>query len=363
MVLSFATLFFNHSLSALVGFAPFALLFRERRGPPRIVLVAVAGFVVGLSYVIDYQTGIYSAIVLGLYALRTRVVRDAALRGATFVAGVLVGALPAFLFNYWAFGSFTHNVYDDYWREHPEIGAHLRPYTFHPDYHTLTTMLFSAMGLFVLAPVLLAGVVGVVLLWRRGHGAEPLVIAGVSLLVIVYQSGLGGFGGEGPPRYLMPLVPYLGVAIAPALRAFPLTTLALAAISIFQAVVQDSTGPLTAYDGQWLTRARGKEFVQTASAFVEITGWYTIAAYFLAVAVAIVVAVVVTRLDVSAREAPFVLAGLAVWALVAFRAWNPFGVPPSDAYIAATTAGSLAAAAAVATVRRHGSDSRRSRLA
>jgi hypothetical protein len=193
--------------------------------------------------------------------------------------------------------------------------------------------------------------------------AEALVIAGVTSLVIVYQSGLGAFGGEGPPRYLMPLVPYLGLAVAPALRVLPLTTLALGAISIFQAVVQAATGPLAAYDGQWLTRAREHTFVQTAGWVVGVTGWYTIAAFFFAVAVALVLALSVSRLDISLREIPIALLGVFVWGAMAGHAWNPFGVAPSNTYIVATLAGAVAAAAAAATVLRYGSDARRSRLA
>src|SRR5215217_3055951 len=49
MVLAFATLFFNHALATFFGFAPFAVLWHERRGPPRLRLVALAGLLAGLG--------------------------------------------------------------------------------------------------------------------------------------------------------------------------------------------------------------------------------------------------------------------------------------------------------------------------
>jgi hypothetical protein len=353
MVMSFATLYFNHSLASLLGFAPFALLFRERAGPPQLRLVALAGLAVGLGACVDYQLVFSVGVVLGLYALRTRVPGNALLRGAAYASGVVVGALPSLLFNRWAFGSFTHNVYEDYWREHPGLKSTLNPYSVAPDWHTVTTMLFSSMGLFTLAPVLLLGAAGSALLYRRGRRAEVLVIVGVCLAIGLYQGGLGGFGGQGPPRYLAPLVPYLGLPIVLVLRAAPLTTLGLAAISIFQTTVQAATGPLAAYDGQWLDRVRDKLFVQTAAGLVNVTGWYTIAFYFVAVLVALVVGLLVSaRPTFDRRELPFAAGALLLWALIALRAWNAVGLPPSNAYVVGAVAGAACAAGVAALLLR-----------
>ena len=345
MVLAFATLFFNHALAAFFGFVPFAVLFHERRGPPRLRLVALAGLLAGLAFAADYQIALSVGLVLGLYALRTREARPLLLRAGAYLGGALAGALPSLAYNWWAFGSPLHTIYRDYWAEQPGAPSTL-PFWANPGLGTAREMLFSAMGLFTLAPVLLMGIVGLVLLWRRGLVAEASVVAGVCLLVGFYQSGLGGFGGQGPPRYLMPLVPYLGLPIALALRAFPLTTVALAAISIFQSVVQAATGPLAAYDGQWLERARVRSFVLTAASVVNVTGFYTIAVFFLAVLATLAFAALATRgLAVQPREWPVAAAGLGVWALIALTAENRFGLPPSTAYVLAAVAGGAAAAA------------------
>jgi hypothetical protein len=347
MVLAFATLFFSHSLSTLLGFLPFAVLWHERHGPQRLRLVALAGLLIGLGFTVDYQIGFGVGVVLGLYAaLRGRRPQLLATRLGAYVAGALVGALPNFAFNWWAFGSPLHSIYEDFWREHPGLKATLNPYAISPDWDSASAMLFSTMGLFTLAPVLLLGVVGIGLLVRRRLVAEALVVAGVCLVVGIYQAGLGAFGGQGPPRYLMTLVPYLGLPIALALRAFPLTTVALASISIFQAVVQTATGPLAAYDGEWLERARERNFMLTAASVVDVTGWYTILVFFLAVVAAVGCAVLASRpLMIRASEWPMAVAGLGVWVVMALRATNPVGLPPSTRYVLSAALGGAAAAA------------------
>jgi hypothetical protein len=353
MVLSFATLFFSHSLSTFLGFAPFALLWRERRGPPRLALVAAAGLLIGFAFAVEYQVGFGVGIPLALYALRMRAPIALLKRASAFICGAVIGAVPNFAFNWWAFGSPFHTVYKDYSREHPGYWTSLNPYSLHPKFHIFTEMLFSALGLFTLAPVLLLGFVGLVLMARRGLVAEALVCAGVCLIIGVYQSGLGAFFGLGPPRYLMTLVPYLGLPIVMTLRRLPLTTLALAAISIFQTAVQAATGPLAAYDGQWLDRARGRMFMLTAASIVNVTGWYTISIFFLAVATGLVCAYIATRrLSAQPREWPWVALGIGAWTLIALRTWNPHGLPPSTRYVVATAFGAAIVAVAVQVVER-----------
>jgi hypothetical protein len=260
----------------------------------------------------------------------------------------VVGAIPNVAFNWWAFGAPFHTVYEDYWREHPGLRSALGPYAIHPNIHTFNEMLFSSLGLFTVAPVLLLGFVGLVLMARRNHLAEALVVAGVCAIVIVYQAGLGAFGGLGPPRYLITLVPYLGLPLARTLRTLPLTTIALAAVSIFQTTVQDATGPLAAYDGQWLLRARERVFMLNAANVVGVTGWYTIAAFFAAVAAALGCAYVASRpLRVDAREWPWVVLGIGVWAVIALRASNAHGLPPSTRYVLLTALGAAVVAAVV----------------
>ncbi len=101
LLLPFATLFFDHMLSAALGFASFAVVFhaRERgRGGWRL---AAAGVLAGLAVVVEFPLGIV-AVVLACYAA---IGERPARRALTYAGGLVVGIAPLLAFNAWAFGS------------------------------------------------------------------------------------------------------------------------------------------------------------------------------------------------------------------------------------------------------------------
>jgi apolipoprotein N-acyltransferase len=109
MVLALSTLRFSHVFTACLGFAAFALLVRERAGPPSWSLVGLAGLLCGYAVSSEYPL-LFVALVLGGYVLSRResltalgVVR----RGGAYAAGGLVGIVPLALYNHFAFGSWT----------------------------------------------------------------------------------------------------------------------------------------------------------------------------------------------------------------------------------------------------------------
>ena len=103
-MLPFSTLLFAHVPAAALGFLSFALLFGRDRSPLR---VAAAGAAAGLAVATDLPLAI-PAVVLGLYAAAgTPRLR----RLAAFAAGGLVGLLPLWAFNAWAFGNPLHLAY------------------------------------------------------------------------------------------------------------------------------------------------------------------------------------------------------------------------------------------------------------
>ena len=79
LILPFSTLFFSHVLSAMLAFAAFAVLWRERAGPPRLLLVAAAGALAGFAIATEYPLGL-AAVVLGVYAMRRSLRRGAGVR-------------------------------------------------------------------------------------------------------------------------------------------------------------------------------------------------------------------------------------------------------------------------------------------
>jgi hypothetical protein len=341
LVLPFATLFFAHVAAAAFGFAAFALLVRERTGPHDGRLVFVAGLLAGLAVFVDYPLAIAAALVAAYAASRLPHLR----RLATYSAGGAVGVLPLLLFNWWAFGSPTHIAYEDYYSGGKAGGI----FGFGlPSASHARDLLFSTMGILVLTPVVAAAAAGAVLLLRRRR-PEALLVLGVAAAYFLWNTSLryaSPFGGLGPPRYLLPLVPFLAVGLAVAYRRFPLTTLALAAVSAFQMIVITATGPLAAYDGGWMRRLTSRQFVETAASLLGFTGWYAIIPFFLAAAVAAVGCIAFLGLRGPDR-ADVLLAVLATaaWAVLALLAENPSGHTLGATYVLALAAAAAAGSA------------------
>jgi hypothetical protein len=356
LVMPFATLYFSHLLAALFVFGAFALLWREREGPPRLGLVATAGLLSGLAVTTEYPLAIAGAIV-GLYAIaRAGAVR----RGLAYAAGVVTGVVPLAAYNLWAFGSLTHNSYKDAVKVqglsgHAVLG--LNDSGFFgigvPSLHTLLQLLFAPRGLLVLSPVLALSVAGTVLLHRRGRRAEALTIAGVAISFLIYNSGYYlPFGGGSPgARFLIPILPFCAVPLALAFRRFPAVTIALAVPSVVLALVSTTTQPLIGFDwtGYWAHVLDLASFEHTIATMLGAgNGWGGLLPFLVAVAVAIALAAGASdRLSLARGTLPAALA-LGAWACVAIAAPDLLGedyrgqyASEWNALIAATAAGTL----------------------
>jgi hypothetical protein len=330
MVLPFSTLLFSHVLAATLGFAAFAIMMRERAGPPRPALLAAAGLLMGYAITSEYPLA-FVAAVLGLYALSrpgALAPRLLATRGGAYVLGGVVGIVPLLLYNHAAFHSWTHLAYSNIPQQQKGffgISA--------PSLSVLATLLFDSRGLLTLSPVLAMGAVGTVLLYRRGHRAEALTIAGICVCYLGYNSGYYlPFGGGSPgPRFLITMLPFLAVPLAIAFRRFPGPTVALAAVSVVTTVAAAITHPLVGYETETVIWARllGKASFQPtiASAFGLGRGWGAIWPFFLAAGAGLVLAVRAMPRTRLSRET--LLAGvlaLLAWALFAALAPTVLGI-------------------------------------
>jgi hypothetical protein len=356
LVLPFATLYFSHLLAALLGFAAFAVLWREREGPARLGLVAAAGLLSGLAITTEYPLAIVAGIV-GLYALaRGDVIR----RGLAYGFGALAGLVPLAAFNLWAFGSLTHNTYKDAVKVqgisgHAVLGLNDSGFfgIGKPSAHELLQLLFAPRGLLVLSPVLALAVVGTVLLHRRGWRAEALTIGAVAIAFLVYNAGYYlPFGGGSPgPRFLIPILPFCAVPLALALRRFPAVTLALAVPSAVLMLVATTTQPLIGFDwtGYWAHVLDLASFEHTVATILGAgNGWGGILPFLAAIGIAVALAVAASdRLSLAGGTLPAALA-VAVWACVAIAAPDLLGEDYHGQY--ASDWNALIAATAVGTV-------------
>jgi hypothetical protein len=330
MALPLSTLLFSHMFAAFLGFAAFALMMRERDGPPSLVLLGFAGLAMGYAVASEYPL-FFVAVVLGLYLLSRRdaltplgVLR----RAGAYIAGGVIGIVPLLLYNHYAFHSWTHLAYSDVPRQkHGFFGIDV------PSLKVLATLLFDSRGLFTLSPVLLMGAVGDVLLYRRGRRAEALTIAGICLCYLGYNSGYylpfgGGFMG---PRFLTTMLPFLAVPLGVAFKRFPGPTIALTGVSVAAMVIATITHPLVGYENETVIWARllgnGNFQPTIATAYGLGRGWGGIWPFLLAAGGGLVLAGWATarmRLTATALIAG-VLAVLA-WALFAWIAPTVLGI-------------------------------------
>jgi hypothetical protein len=330
MVLPLSTLLFSHVFAALLGFAAFALMVRERDGPPRALPLALAGLAMGYAVASEYPL-FFVAVVLGLYLLSRRDALTPALvtrRAGAYILGGLVGIIPLLLYNHFAFDSWTHLAYSNVPRQHKGFfGIEA------PSLRVLATLLFDSRGLLTISPVLIMGAIGTGLLYRRGGRAEALTVAGVCVCYVGYNSGYylpfgGGFMG---PRFLTTMLPFLAFPIGLALRRYPGPTVALAGVSIATTVIATITHPLVGYETETVTWTRflgeGSFQPTIASAFGLGRSWGAIWPFLLAVGAALVLAVRATpHLALGARALWAGVAAVAAWALFAALAPTLLGI-------------------------------------
>lgn len=282
LLLPFSELLFAHSLSAFLGFGGFALLWWRRPA-------AIAGVLAGLAVVVEYPLALVAAG-LAVYALG-----QGRSRAAAFVGGAVVGVLPLVAFNSWAFGSPTHIPYENAVSSggvtgHDELAAN-EPGLFGvrmPSLDTAGDLLFSHLGLLVVAPVTAIGAAALALLWGSGRRRESALCGGLLLAFLVYNAGyLTPFGGGSPgPRFLVPVLPFLGLPLALAWRRWPAVSAATAFVSLVLMALMSATVATHARDGFWDERIVDGDYASTVVSYAGVPRWIAIWPYMVALAAA-----------------------------------------------------------------------------
>ena len=333
MVMVFASQFFGHILASLAAFAAFALLMRERRGPPRLAIIGLAGLLAGLAVTVEYPLAL-AGIVIGLYAmLRGDLPKPGFApklsRGVVYAAGVIVGVLPLFAYNQWAFGSPATNSYSNAvdvqgFSGHDTLGLNSSGFfgIGVPDPHAALELLLAPRGIITITPVVLVGLYGVWMMRKNGSRAEANTIIAIVALFFIYDSGYWlPFGGGTPgPRFLIPTLPFIALGFAEAWRRIPATTLVLSACGFVVMTTALVTYPLVGAGNlyQWQERALDNTFQHTILSALGLgDGWLTIIPLLAIFAAAIWLGARATGVLAVAADTRLALWALGLWALLA----------------------------------------------
>lgn len=326
IVMVFAAEYFAHVIAAGLGFAAFALLFREReRGAARLGLVGAAGLAAGLAVSFEYPLGLVGAI-LFVYALGGPGGRLA--RGATYLGGAIAGAAPALLYNWWSLGSPLRFAYSDAvavpgYTGHDELGLNddgLFGISL-PRPESAFDLLFASRGLLALTPVIAMALVGVYFMHRKGRVTEARVIAAIAAVYFIYNAGywIPFGGGTLGPRFFIPALPFLALGLACAYRRMPALTIALAIPSVILMTVGTLTFPLIGQHGvaELVDRWRTGALEHTVLTVLGVSdAWLAVAPVLLAVAAAAALAVVATP-RTRIGDVRTALKAVLAWAIVA----------------------------------------------
>ena len=254
--------FYGHQLTAALLFAAFALvvLVPSSRG-----LALLVGSLLGWAVLAEY-TAAGPVLALVLWASWRR--------GLRFAAAVTLGGLPwaAVLAGYHtlAFGGPLATGYDFVYRPEFAEGMAVNYGLGAPDLAVVLQLCFgSYRGLFYLAPVLLLAVWGLGLR-LAGTALEPattpvtgsaatsaergeaglrrgdwLLVAAMVVYYLLLNSGYYMWDGGASlgPRHMVPALPFLALAIGPALCRLPVASLVLACLSSVQIVLITAAGP------------------------------------------------------------------------------------------------------------------------
>jgi hypothetical protein len=218
---------FDHLPATAFAFGAFALAWGRRP--------LLAGLAAGLALPIEYQAGLI-AVVVGAYVLR-----EGPRSLGLYALGVIPGAALIGAYDWAAFGSPLQTSYGDSPSQSKEGLAGVQ----FPTLHGIHLVFAGDQGLLVTSPVLVAAVLGLVFLWRRGARAETAVCGLLAVAFLALDCGYFlPYGGDSPgPRFVVPALPFLALGLAEAFARLRTATAGLAVVSIVASTAMALTWP------------------------------------------------------------------------------------------------------------------------
>jgi hypothetical protein len=240
LMLPFSTMLFDHVLTAF--WLLLACVLVVTGDPTSKARGMAAGAAAAAAILTNYSAA------LPLLALGGYLVAGGRARHAPWA---VLGALPPLvllaLFHWSAFGTVWTIPNLQQYGMFVDEGRFLGLFAL-PSPEALWKLLVSPYrGLFFTSPVLVLSLFGLVLMARRDRGREAALIVavfgGLWLMNGAFNGWEGGFTIG--PRYLIPAIPFLCLALVPAFQGYPRLTTTVAAISMALMVLVTAVDPQT----------------------------------------------------------------------------------------------------------------------
>lgn len=221
-VWGWSTMLFAHVLSAACLFLGFAILFyldgQKDGGRVDGLWGFVSGGLLGWAITVEYTSAPAAAIILVYFLLTSRRwqrSRFSRIFTRAAIGGVLA-VLPLFYYNYFAFDSPLETGYHYVYQIEGHDAGFLG-FTY-PDPTILAQLLVSPYrGIFWYAPVLIASLPALVLLWRtERHRHLAMIVTSIGLYYVLMNASYWYWHGgwSTGPRFLTPMLPFLSLPLA-----------------------------------------------------------------------------------------------------------------------------------------------------
>ena len=224
----YASVLFAHVTTAALIFLAFLLTIDRPaaaaagRRAWRVLKIVLAGLLAGLAAMSNYLC-IPVVLILALF-LSYPFRRSNGIRVLAFLAGTILPLAGLAFYQWAAFGSPWRTPIETMDPTYIDPGAAYGIF-YGPSLEALWGITFSRYrGLFYYAPILVFAIAGaIVRLRRRERLGELILIGSIAVVFLGFNITFNGWrGGDAiGPRYLIPIIPFLGILLCDAIAAAP----------------------------------------------------------------------------------------------------------------------------------------------